>query len=346
MNNDFTQVSPSDAGDIIQVLLSAGVPVMLWGSPGIGKSDLVRQIADAAAMPLIDIRVSQLEPVDARGLPHINDGGETTWAVPAMLPQSRRDGKAGILFLDELTAGNASVMAAFYQLILDRRLGDYKLPDGWRIIAASNLRTDRSISNTMPMALANRFGHLTMVPDASDWVSWAYGSGRIREEIIGFIRMRPDLLYTFDPTPKPGRKQPELTFASPRTWEFCSRTLEASPPAHCRISTFAANVGQGPAIEFDSFLRVWSTMQSIDGIILNPDSADIPSDPAALYALATALAHRATDQNLSAIWRYLKRLPQREFCVYAMQGATRRDKSLEKTRAFSEFGVEYADELS
>ncbi|HEB99994.1 MAG TPA: MoxR family ATPase, partial [Thiotrichales bacterium] len=133
-------------------------PVMVWGPPGVGKSQMIAQIGERHGVPVIDIRLSQMEPSDLRGIP-FRSGDFVEWSVPAILPDGERHGERGILFLDEITSAPPSVSAAAYQLILDRRLGEYRVPDGWAIFAAGNRQGDRGVTYTMPAPLANRFSH-------------------------------------------------------------------------------------------------------------------------------------------------------------------------------------------
>ena len=147
-------------------------PVMMWGPPGVGKSQMVAQVAEKHGVPVIDIRLSQMEPSDLRGIP-FRSGEHVEWAVPAMLPDAERHGVEGILFLDEITSAPPSVSAAAYQLILDRRLGEYRVPDGWAIFAAGNRQGDRGVTYSMPAPLANRFSHFEVDVNLDDWVAWA-----------------------------------------------------------------------------------------------------------------------------------------------------------------------------
>ena len=187
-------------------------PVMLWGPPGVGKSQIIAQVAARHSVPMIDIRLSQMEPTDLRGIPfRIEDRVE--WAIPSMLPDAKRHGPQGILFLDEITSAPPSVSAAAYQLILDRRLGAYQIPDGWAIFAAGNRQGDRGVTYTMPAPLANRFSHFEVEANLDDWVAWAYAN-KIDERLIGFLRFRPELLFDFDPAHNP------VAFPSPRSWSF------------------------------------------------------------------------------------------------------------------------------
>ncbi|MDO9065129.1 MAG: AAA family ATPase, partial [Sulfuricella sp.] len=193
-------------------------PVMLWGPPGVGKSQIIAQVAARHGVPMIDLRLSQMEPSDLRGIPfRIEDRVE--WAIPSMLPDAKRHGPQGILFLDEITSAPPSVSAAAYQLILDRRLGAYQIPESWAIFAAGNRQGDRGVTYTMPAPLANRFSHFEVEANLDDWVAWAYANN-IDERLIGFLRFRPELLFDFDPAHNP------VAFPSPRSWEFAHRALQ------------------------------------------------------------------------------------------------------------------------
>ncbi|RMG30367.1 MAG: MoxR family ATPase, partial [Gammaproteobacteria bacterium] len=160
-------------------------PVMIWGPPGVGKSQMIAQIAARHGVPVIDIRLSQMEPSDLRGIP-FRAGDYVEWSVPAILPDARRHGERGILFLDEITSAPPSVSAAAYQLILDRRLGEYQVPAGWAIFAAGNRQGDRGVTYTMPAPLANRFAHFELEANLDDWVAWAYENG-IDERVVAFL---------------------------------------------------------------------------------------------------------------------------------------------------------------
>ena len=161
-------------------------PVMLWGAPGVGKSQIVHQVGVDLGIPIIDVRLSQMEPSDLRGIP-FRQGDKVEWAVPSLLPDEDAHGDTGILFLDEINAAAPSVSAAAYQLILDRRLGSYQVPEGWAIFAAGNRQGDRGVTYAMPAPLANRFSHYEVDVNVDDWVAWANRCG-IDERLIGFLR--------------------------------------------------------------------------------------------------------------------------------------------------------------
>ncbi|MEE9318825.1 MAG: MoxR family ATPase [Granulosicoccus sp.] len=260
-------------------------PVMLWGPPGVGKSELVQQSAQRHSVTVVDIRLSQMEPSDLRGIP-FRQNETVEWAIPALLPDVSRHGENGILFLDEITSAVPSVSAAAYQLILDRRLGEYTVPDGWSVFAAGNRLGDRGVTYAMPAPLANRFSHYTVDLNLDDWIAWAY-QHEVDERIIGFLRFRPDLLFQFD------HGQSPVAFPSPRSWEFAHRALakfENQP--HLLSGTLQACVGEAAGIELKAFIDSLDRMPDLDAI-LRGEMPDVPEEIDLQYALASALVGRA-----------------------------------------------------
>jgi hypothetical protein len=290
-------------------------PVMMWGPPGVGKSQMVAQIAARHGVSVIDIRLSQMEPSDLRGIP-FRVGERVEWAVPGILPHADRHGPHGILFLDEINAAPPAVSAAAYQLILDRRLGEYQVPPGWAIFAAGNRQGDRGVTYSMPSPLANRFSHFEVETNLDDWVSWAYKMA-IDERIIGFLRFRPELLFDFDPAHNP------VAFPSPRSWEFAHRGLKKFED-HPELlqGTLQACVGPAAGVELHAFINSLDQMPNLDAIVAGEEVA-VPSEIDLQYAVAAALvgrAIRAKEQaETLAIWsnilEYAQRFPQREMGV-------------------------------
>ena len=290
-------------------------PVMLWGPPGVGKSQMVAQVASRNAVPVIDIRLSQMEPSDLRGIP-FRSGEQVDWAIPALLPDAKRHGEAGVLFLDEITSAPPAVSAAAYQLILDRRLGEYQVPDGWAIFAAGNRQGDRGVTYSMPSPLANRFSHFEVETHLDDWVTWAYRNG-IDERVIAFLRFRPELLFDFDPSHNP------VAFPSPRSWEFAHRGLQKffDQPAILQGSLQAC-VGPAAGVELHAFVNSLEQMPDLDAIVAGED-ASVPGEIDLQYAVAAALvgrAIRARDAGdgrgvIGNILKYANRFPQREMGV-------------------------------
>ncbi len=290
-------------------------PVMLWGPPGVGKSRMVAQVAEKHGVPVIDIRLSQMEPSDLRGIP-FRSGDTVEWAVPAMLPDADRHGPRGILFLDEITSAPPSVSAAAYQLILDRRLGEYQVPDGWAIFAAGNRQGDRGVTYAMPAPLANRLSHFEVETHLDDWVAWAWANG-IDERVIAFLRFRPELLFDFDPAHNP------VAFPSPRSWEFAHRCLQKfGDQPTLLLGTLQACVGPAAGIELHAFLQSLDKMPDLDAIVAG-EEAPVPEEIDLQYAVAAALvgrAIRAADDEagrtlIGHILEYANRFPQKEMGV-------------------------------
>ncbi len=299
-------------------------PVMLWGPPGVGKSQIIAEIAQRHRVPLIDIRLSQMEPTDLRGIPFRRQE-LVEWSVPAALPNAERHGEKGILLLDEINSAPPTVSAAAYQLILDRRLGEYAVPEGWAIFAAGNRQGDRGVTYVMPAPLANRFTHYEVEAHLDDWVSWAHGYD-IDPRIIAFLRFRPDMLFDFDPAHNP------VAFPSPRSWEYAHRALHkfADIP-QLMLDTLQACVGPTAGIELKAFIDNMAQLPDIDGIVRG-EEAQVPKGIDLQYGVAAALVRRAVQARDSAaaspegtscgangvfgnILKYAKRFPQREMGV-------------------------------
>jgi hypothetical protein len=276
---------------------------------------MVALVAQQHGMPVIDIRLSQMEPSDLRGIPfRVEDRVE--WAVPSMLPDAERHGSQGILFLDEITSVPPSVSAAAYQLILDRRLGAYTVPDGWAIFAAGNRQGDRGVTYTMPAPLANRFSHFEVDINLDDWVAWAYANS-MDERLIAFLRFRPELLFEFDPAHNP------VAFPSPRSWEFAHRALQkfADVP-DLFTGSLQACVGPAAGIELSAFVDNLDKLPDIDAIVRG-EKVTVPRETDLQYAVAAALvgrAIRARQENNAAeiygnILEFAGSFPQREMGV-------------------------------
>jgi hypothetical protein len=263
--------------------------------------------------------------VDLRGLPFLGADHTAKWATPDFLP---KDGE-GILFLDELNAASAMVQAGCYQLVLDRRLGEYTLPEGWSIIAAGNRETDRAVTTRMPTPLRNRFTHLNFEVDVQEWCEWAIQSA-ICPEVIAFIRFKPDLLSAFD--------RDANAFPSPRSWEFVSRILKSAPAREIEHDLFSGTVGDGAATEFSAFLRTFRDLPNIDAILLNPHREPVPDNAAAQYAVASALAHYASDTNFDRVCTYLERMPT-EFSVLCVRDASLKQPSVRNTAGYTKWAI-------
>jgi MoxR-like ATPase len=329
-------MKPSMLYEALLALIGERVPLHIWGACGVGKSQIVSQVADELKYEFLDVRAVQLDPIDLRGLPRIT-GDSTEWVPPRFLPTSGR----GILFLDELTSAPQMTQAGCYQLVLDRRLGEYRLPDDWVVLAAGNPASERGVHFSMPRPLRNRFVHLDLEPDLSDWCKWAVRS-RVRPEIIALLRFKPDLLHDADAT------SDQNAWRTPRSWEMASNVLNglgargAIANSALEAQMLEGTVGPAGTAELVGFLRLFRQLPSIDEILLTPDTAPLPDDPSAQIAIATALGRAMSDQSITKGTKYLNRMPT-EMRVLAMRDAAARDRAITHTPEFVRFGVEHAE---
>lgn len=324
-------MKPSQVVIEIDIALAAGLAAFLHGAPGIGKSTLIRDYAIDNDLQMVDIRASQLDPVDARGVPVADiEKGMTRWLPPDFLP---REGK-GILFLDELNRANRDTQSALYQLILDGRVGDYVLPEGWNIISAGNRETDGAMVQPMSRALKNRFIHLEMSVDYEDWHKWAHKAG-LNERVIAFMRYKPSALDEATATTKDdkGSKRQVLAaanaFATPRSWEFASRILDVALGRGRNLkdcfSLLKGTLGEGIAGEFITYCDIYLELPDIDRLIANPTSYVPLSDPSQLYTLCTGLATRASKKTFKNIAEILAAMPP-EYAVWTMDDCLTRNR--------------------
>jgi ATPase family associated with various cellular activities (AAA) len=302
-------VRPSEVTQALAALIPTRRPIYVWGPPGAGKSSLVKQAADALGLALIDLRATLLDPVDLRGLPRL-DGNVAVWLPPAFLPTTG----SGVLFLDELAQAAPLVQGACLQLTLDRRVGEYELPDGWTVVAASNRAEDRAGTHRLITPLLNRFVHLDLHVSAEDWQAWA-AAHQVAPEVRAFLQYRPGLLAHYDPAAN------SRAFPTPRSWQFVSDVLGRTP-AELLHPVVGGCVGDGPAVEFLGFLRLYRELPELDSVLGNPDAAPVPREPAVLYALVGALVERCRQAQapLASFVRYALRLPD-EFTVLALRDA-------------------------
>jgi hypothetical protein len=277
---------PSRVKDVLNKLLDIRWSVFIWGPPGAGKSSLVRNIADERQAPLIDVRAPLLDPTDLRGIPTVVDG-RAVWCPPSFLPTE--EDKPGILFFDELNAAPPLVQASLYQLTLDRRVGEYKLPDGWQIVAAGNRSEDASVTFRMPAALSNRFVHIDFEIDFDDWRTWAVSAG-VHLLVIGFLSVRRELLFDME--------NPERGFPTPRSWEIASDAIKAMGGAEGCADIFLGIVGEGATVEFMAYCDLAISEESIKKIIEDPDGAELPENLSNRYALISYLASNASDKDV------------------------------------------------
>jgi hypothetical protein len=220
-------------------------------------------------------------------------------------------------------------MAGGYQLILDRQLGDYVLPDGWVCFAAGNRAEDRAIAIRMPTALGTRFGHIDFEVDRDEWKTWAYDH-EIHHDIISFMNFRPKLLHDMDVNAR--------TFPTPRTWEMLNKHIPLVNPAN-EFDTYKAFVGEGAAGEFSAYRKMSRELPTFEEIMAEPSNLKIPENPGVLYAVAGLLSAHGDLENLDTIIKYANRMPVEYQTVFMTDLANRFD-DIEDHPTFVNWAVE------
>jgi len=274
-------MKPSRVEHVVSHLLHTRWPAFIWGPPGVGKSSIVRKVAEDHNMVLLDIRASLLDPTDLRGIPTVDDG-LAKWCPPSFLPSD--SDSSGIIFFDELNAAPPLVQASLYQLTLDRRVGEYILPDGWKIIAAGNRSEDKSITFRMPAALSNRFIHLDYEVSLDDWSAWAVIHD-IHPLVHGFLNFRQELLFKMNGN--------EKAFPTPRSWEMVSDVVKRLGSTKDSHDIILGIVGEGASTEFLAYADSVLSEEALKKIIANPESADLPDSLSDQYALVSYLSSMA-----------------------------------------------------
>jgi len=262
-------------------------PLFLWGPPGIGKSELVEGIANELGGLMIDLRLGQMEPTDIRGIPFYNkDIGKMDWAPPVELPDEETAAQYPIvvLFLDELNSAAPSVQSAAYQLILNRRIGKYKLPDNVVMVAAGNRESDKGVTYRMPTPLANRFIHQEMKVDFASWQEWAVNN-RIHKDVVGYLSFAKQDLYDFD------AKSASRAFATPRSWTFVSQLLDEGDDDDTTMNLIAGTVGEGLAVKFMAHKKVAGRMPNPADILSGKVKDLQVKEVSAMYSLVISMCY-------------------------------------------------------
>lgn len=285
MSTDRTQ-SPSVARDLIIRCMEVKRPVFLWGPPGIGKSELVEGIAKEQGRPVIDMRLLLLEPTDLKGIPFYDpEKGTMRWANPSELPgPTEVHLHNAILFLDELSAAPPAVQAAAYQLVLNRRVGEYELPDGVSIVAAGNRDSDKAVTFRMPSPLANRFTHLTLAVHFPDWLKWAVFNN-VDADVVGFLSHHKQMLFTFDP------KSPDKAFCTPRSWVNVSDLVDDNAKESDNTHLVAGTVGESAALQFAQHRRISSKLPKPEAVLEGRVKDLKVKEVSAMYSLAISMCY-------------------------------------------------------
>ena len=321
-------VTATDLKQEIRDNMRIGLNTMIWGGPGIGKSEIPQQVANELNIPLLDFRANLFDPVDVRGIPYTRDDLSvasgamkiTSWAPPDIFPSEETHGPRGLFMIDELPTAPPATQNAFLQLLLTRQVGNYKMPDGWSCLAAGNRLTDGASVYQMPSPVRNRLMHYELEPSLDAWCEWAL-KNEVNTTLVSFMRYRPNLLYSF--------KADEYAFPTPRSWSFVDKRLRLTKNIDDSRLFFgiAGAVGTGPAGEFLAFAKIADKLPDIDNLIANPSSYMPSEDPAVLYALTGAVASRAEESKLENIMKLGKKIPT-EFQVVLVKSILAIDKAL------------------
>lgn len=340
-------MTPNNIAATLPHLFGAKLSVFIKGAVGVGKSSVVHQVGRELGIEVRDtIRASQMDPTDIKGFPAPNlADGTMHWLAPSFLPPTMVKGKGGkmvpndskgILFLDELTSGPPAVQAACYQLMLDRKVGEYTLPDGWAIVAAGNREIDRSIVNKMPAALANRMVQINYDVDIESFVGWALNN-EISAETIAFLRFRDVLLHNFQPDSK------EAAFATPRSWAFADKIKGFPIDMGQKLELLKGTVGEGPASEYVAFCDMASQLPSRDHIALDPLKAPVPESPGAQYAVTTMLSVGTKDVgDFRTFMTYMERMSVEFQVVYVRDLLTARQVQIESCKEYTKWAIKHA----
>jgi hypothetical protein len=340
-------MGPKAAKRAIAFAIKMKRPTFLWGPPGIGKSDLVSQIGTDTSREVIDVRLALWEPTDIKGIPYFDSNTSTmTWAPPAELPTD--PASKAILFLDELNSAPPAVQAAAYQLILNRRVGTYVLPEGVDIVAAGNRDSDKGVTFRMPAPLANRFVHLEMKVEFEDWLDWAT-LNRVHEEVVGYVGFAKQDLYDYDP------KSPSKSFATPRSWSFVSDMVyDKEIDTETLTNLVSGAVGDGLAVKFMAHRKIASKLPKADDI-LDGKVEDLEiKEISAMYSLTVSLCYelkdradkkvQGWDKMADCFFKYMmKNFPTELVVMGAKTALTNYDLPLDasKMKSFEEFHTRY-----
>lgn len=320
--NTVTTVNPSKLKAMLNHVISRKRPIFISGPPGIGKSDIVAEVARMQNRPLIDIRLPLMEATDIRGLPHLREvtirdaEGNVVlneqnvpltekvfkWSNPSDLPTDPNS--RALVFFDEMSAAPPSVQAATYQIILNRRIGDYQLPEDVVIVAAGNRVKDKGVAYNMPTPLANRFIHATLNVDFDDWQEWAM-KNRVHKDVVGYLTFQPNDLFDFDP------RRESYAFATPRSWSFVSELLYERNADGDLVDTMLSadilgdlvkgTVGEGPAIKFMTYRKQAANLPRARDILEGKVTKLAVKQIDIVYALTTALVYELTDDVNRAV---------------------------------------------
>jgi hypothetical protein len=321
----------------LKALFSIQRTVCIEGPPGGGKTTIVREVGEELGVPVI-MRNPAMAPVEDFGAPDmLASGNWFGYKMPDWFPYKGKPGteRGGILLFDDRNQATPDHQKAIAHICQARDLHGVPMADGWQVISTGNRQADRAGANRVLSHLRNRETVYELDTDLNDSTKWMIDHG-VKPEVISFLRFRPGLLHDHDP-----QRDANPT---PRSWVEGVSDILGVVPAEAEYDSFKGAVGEGAAAEFVGFMRIFRKLPNPDAILMNPTTADVPTDPATLYALSGALSHRATDGNFERVCTYSERMPP-EFSVLTISSAVRKNPDLCNTQAFTKWSIEHQDVL-
>lgn len=337
------KVNINEAYELISDTLMAGLVPNLLGSPGLGKSDIIKKVGKDFNLKIIDFRLAQADPTDMSGFPTIDkDTKKSYYAPPETFPLKTDkvpDGYDGwLLFFDEMNSAPMSVQAAAYKIILDRMVGQEHLHKKVAMVCAGNLTTDKAIVNRLSTTMQSRMIHFNLEVDNKAWIAWGHENA-IDHRIMAFIQFKPELLHDFNP------KHSDNTFPCPRTWHFLSKLIAPLKDIdYKKLPLISGTIGEGAARTFTEFTKIYHDLPTLTQILSNPETLQITKEPSTQYAISSMLGANAKSSNISDMMKFVNRLPI-EFQVITLQGIIKRSKELLKSASIQAWVSVNAKEL-
>ena len=326
-------MKPKDLSQLLTRTIDARLPVLIKGAPGVGKTDIVTQACKETETALLVSHPVVDEPIDYKGLPAIRDD-HAEFLPFGSLRQLIETKQPLVYFMDDLGQAPASVQAAAMQLIFARSINGFKVSDEVTFIAATNRKQDHAGVTGILEPVKSRFvSIIELEPDIDDWVLWA-SVNKLPAELIAFIRFRPQLLFDFSPSVEM-KNSP-----CPRTVHNVGKLMQLDLSSELEFDAYAGAAGEGFAAELMGFLQIFRQLPDPRLILINPEQADIPDDPATLYALVGALSRLAEPESMDALVKFANRLPQ-EFSVLLITDAEKQHPEIVNTHAYATWAARH-----
>jgi hypothetical protein len=320
---------------MVEDCIAMGEPFFMEGPVGVGKSQVVAQVCKKLKIELIDLRMSQMSPEDIKGFPWPDAAkGVMRYLPMSQLPPMKAKTR-GLVFLDELNSAALAIQAPSYQLILDRCIGEYILPAGWTVGGAGNKLSDRAIVNRMSSALNNRFVHMDYETSVEDVVTHGRTVG-FHDHNIAFLRWKPDLLHSFDPTLNP------KAFPTPRSWFKVDKIMKQNLPAAREFNLIVGTVGHGAAVVHREFMKMRLTLPTVADIQAHPDKTVLPRSAGELFAITTAIATGIKPETYPNFLRYMRRA-EKEWQIIFNKDATKVCPELLWVPEFKQWSIENSE---